>query len=224
MIIRWLGQACVVIKQAAAGKQQTTLVMDPYEKGVGFVLPKVEAEVVSVSHDHFDHNNASAVGGRPFIITEAGEYEVAGFAIEAIASYHDTEKGNARGKNLIMRIETEEFSLAHFGDFGQGELSEEQIDALGEIDIAFIPVGGFYTIDGAGAVKIINQLEPKVAVPIHYQIPGLAIKELEGPEKFFSAMAQKPTVIEVDWKVKMADLPSEGTKVVQLIPQNGVKN
>lgn len=224
MIIRWLGQACVVIKQTSADKQQTILVMDPYGEEVGFALPKLEARAVSVSHNHFDHNNAGAIGGNPFVINEPGEYEIAGFAIEAILSFHDNEKGGERGQNLIMRVETEEYSLTHFGDFGQDELNEEQLEALGEVDIVFIPVGGFYTIDGGKATKIINQLEPRVVIPIHYQIPKLAIKELAGPEEFFKAAGQEPMIIKGDWKVKAADLPSEGTKIVQLMPQNGVKN
>lgn len=217
MIIKWLGQACVVIKQQAVdNRQQTILVIDPYGEGLGFNLPKLEAVMVCVTHDHVDHNNIGAISGKPFIVKEPGEYEVAGFAVEAIPSFHDNEKGKKRGSNLIIRVQTEEYALAHFGDFGQQEIRDEQLEALGEIDIAFIPVGGFYTIDGAEAAKIINKLEPKVVVPIHYKIPGLTIEELEGPDGFFNAMAQKPLIIEDEWKVKPTDLPGEGTRIAQM--------
>jgi len=214
MVIKWLAQACIIIKQLTA-----TLVIDPYGEDIGFKMPKLEALVVSVSHDHFDHNNTKAILGSPFIVREPGEYEVSGFSLYAIPSFHDTLQGKERGSNLVMKVYTKEFSLAHFGDFGQSELSSLQIQALGEVDIAFIPVGGFYTISGSEAAHIINQLEPKVAVPIHYSIPGLTVKELGGPEEFFGEMGQKPILIEGDWKVKASDLPSEGTRIIQLQPQ-----
>lgn len=219
MIIRWLAQACFIIKEQGEGRAFSSFVLDPYDEGIGFSLPKEEAQVVSVSHDHFDHNNDSAIGGKPFIINEPGEYEVAGFAIRAIPSFHDNASGSKRGQNLIMRADGAEFSFAHFGDFGQEELSPAQLELLNEVDIAFIPVGGFYTIDGRQAAKIVSQLEPKVIIPMHYQIPGLTIKEIAGPEDFFQAMGQKPLVVEGDWKVKMTDFPSEGTKIIQLSPQ-----
>jgi len=217
--IQWLAQACVVIKQTTNDKRQTTLVMDPYGEGIGFTLPKLEASVITVSHDHVDHNNVKALEGKPFVVSEPGEYEVAGFSLEAILSFHDNEGGKARGQNLIVRVQTPEISLVHFGDFGQVELTSEQLEALGDVDIAFIPVGGTFTVDGMRAAKIISQLEPKVAIPIHYQIPGLTIAELAGPESFFEALGQKPTLISGEWKVKVGDLPSEGTRAIQLEPQ-----
>ncbi len=219
MIIQWLAQAGFIIKEQGENRSVSTLVLDPYEERIGFSFPKQEAQVITLSHDHFDHNNKGGVSGKPFIISEPGEYEVGGFAIRAIPSFHDNVSGTERGPNLIMRVDGVEFSFAHFGDFGQGELTPAQLELLNEVDIALIPVGGFYTIDGTQAAKIISQLEPKVAIPMHYQIPGLTIKELAGPEGFFQAMGQKPVVLEGDWKVKMTDVPSEGTKIVQLTPQ-----
>lgn len=225
MTIKWLAQACIIVKQQAAGsgKLEAAIVMDPYGEGIGFRLPKLEPSVVTVSHDHFDHNNVKALGGSPFVVSEPGEYEVSGFSLSTIPSFHDANQGTKRGSNLIVKVYAEGFSLAHFGDFGQEELSAQQLEALGEVDIAFLPVGGFYTIDGARAAHLANQLEPKVVAPIHYALPGLTIKELAGPEDFFKAMGQRPIVIEGDWKVKASDLPGEGTRVVQLVPQ-GIKS
>lgn len=218
--IQWLAQACVALTcQSKDKKSQNVMVMDPYGGNIGFVLPKREASVVSVSHDHADHNNVAGLEGSPFVVNEPGEYEVAGFSLEAIPSFHDNEGGKARGQNLIVRVQTPEISLVHFGDFGQAELTSEQLEALGDVDIAFIPVGGTFTVDGMRAAKIISQLEPKVAIPIHYQIPGLTIAELAGPESFFEALGQKPTLISGEWKVKVGDLPSEGTRLIQLEPQ-----
>jgi L-ascorbate metabolism protein UlaG (beta-lactamase superfamily) len=218
--IKWLGQACIVITYQQKGADQaSSLVMDPYEKEIGFTLPKLEANAVTVSHDHFDHNNASAVSGKPFIINEPGEYEVAGFSVQTVGSFHDSQQGAKRGGNLIMKVDTPEFSFAHFGDFGQDELTSQQRQALGGVDIVFMPIGGFFTVDGAQAAKIVSQLEPRVVVPIHYQIPGLTIKELVGPERFIEAIGVKPSKIEGTWKVKAQDLPSEGTHIIELTAQ-----
>ena len=214
MIISWLGQACVVIKQDAA-----TLVIDPYDPGrVGIPLPSLEAQVVLISHSHQDHDNAAGIKGKPFIVKEPGEYDVGGFFIEAIRSFHDDEGGKARGENLIFVVRAGDIRVAHFGDFGQSLLTPEQLDALSEVDVAFLPVGGFFTIDGPRAAKIAGQLEPKVVIPMHYQIPGLTIKELAGPEGFFDALGKKPDRVIDSWHIKQGDLPEEGTALFQLEP------
>jgi len=218
--VKWFGQACIVIKQQQKDKQDALLVLDPYGKEIGLSLPALTADVVTVSHDHSDHNNISGIAGKPFVINEPGEYEVAGFSIQAISSFHDAEEGKKRGNNLIMRVQTPEYAFAHFGDFGQQELTPQQLEELGDIDIAFVPVGGFFTVDGRQAAKIINQLEPSVAIPIHYKIPGLAIEQLAGPEEFFEAFGQKPAAMQTEWKIRPADVPSEGIAIVQLQAQS----
>jgi len=214
MIISWLGQACVSIKS----KEGKILVIDPYASSIGITMPAVTADALLVTHAHRDHNNVAGVGGKPFLIQEPGEYEVGGFFVEVVSSFHDDKEGGERGENLIYVISNEGFRIAHFGDFGQNELSPAQLEALGQIDIAFIPVGGFYTINGAGAAKLVHQLEPKVAVPMHYQIPGLTIKELAGPEAFFDALGMQAEGAKETWNVKVTDFPQEGTRVMQMVP------
>ena len=216
MTISWLGQACVVLKSDSA-----TLVIDPYSpQRVGIPLPSLEAQVLLISHQHEDHNNTNGVKGKPFIINEPGEYDVSGFSIRAIPSFHDEEQGKTRGENLIFLLNAGGFHLAHFGDFGQSVLTPEQLDVLGEIDVAFLPVGGFFTIDGQKAAKIVGQLEPKVVIPMHYQIPGLAVSELAGPEGFFDALGKKPDRVLDSWNIKANDLPQEGTALIQLNPMH----
>lgn len=212
MTISWLGQACMSIKS----KEGKTLVIDPYSSSIGITMPALNADVVLVTHSHHDHNNVGSVGGKPFIIQEQGEYEVGGFFVETVPSFHDDKEGKERGTNLIFVVSIEGYRLAHFGDFGQRELTPSQLEVLGQVDIACIPVGGFYTIDGVTAARIVHQLEPKVVVPIHYQIPGLAIKELAGPEAFFESLGVQAQTPKDAWNVKAGDFPQEGTRVTQL--------
>ncbi len=216
MTISWLGQACVVIKSDSG-----TLIIDPYlPEKVGIPLPSLEAQILLISHAHQDHNNSAGVKGEPFVVNEPGEYDVSGFSIRAISSFHDDEQGKARGENLIFLINAGGFRIAHFGDFGQNALTPEQLDALAEVDVAFLPVGGFFTIDGQKAAKIVGQLEPKVVIPMHYQIPGLTVAELAGPEGFFEGLGKKPDRVLDSWSIKANDLPQEGTALVLLNPMH----
>jgi len=214
MIISWLGQACITIKN----KEGKVLVIDPYDSSIGIAMPAISADAVLVTHSHHDHNNVQSVGGKPFIIQEQGEYEAGGFFVETVASFHDDKEGKERGTNLIFIVSVDGYRVAHFGDFGQRELTPAQLEALGQIDIACIPVGGFYTIDGAGAAKLVHQFEPKIAIPIHYQIPGLAVKELASPEAFFGSLGMQAETGKDLWNVKATDFPQEGTQVIQLKP------
>lgn len=216
MTLSWLGQACIVIKS----KAEKTLVIDPYSSDIGISMPKLEAEVVLVTHDHHDHNNVAGVSGKPFVVKESGEYEVGGFFIETIESFHDAADGKERGKNLIFVVTVDGYRLAHFGDFGQNELTQEQLQQLSQIDIACIPVGGHFTVDGKTAAKVVHQLEPKVCVPMHHKIPGLTVKELAGPEGFLEALGTQPDSVKEHWTVKAADFPNEGTSIVTLKPMN----
>ncbi|OGY30112.1 MAG: hypothetical protein A3F35_03325 [Candidatus Woykebacteria bacterium RIFCSPHIGHO2_12_FULL_45_10] len=186
MDISWLGHASFKLKGKAA-----TVVTDPFDERVGFKFPKTEADIVTVSHGHFDHNAASAVGGEPFVIDGPGEYEIKAVSVIGVESFHDEKKGAERGKNTLFNIQMEGVNIAHLGDLGQEALTTEQIEELGNVDILLIPVGGYYTIDGAAAAKIVAQLEPKIVIPMHFAASGVAIKEIEGVEKFLKEMAKE---------------------------------
>jgi len=186
MDISWLGHASFKLKGKAA-----TVVTDPYEQQIGFKFPKTEADIVTVSHTHFDHNATGAVGGEPFIIDGVGEYEIKGVSIIGVDSFHDEKKGAERGKNILFNIQIDEVNVAHLGDLGQEALTTEQIEELGNVDVLLIPVGGFYTIDAPTAAKIVAQIEPKIVIPMHYATEGLTIKSLEGVDKFLKEMAKE---------------------------------
>lgn len=212
MQILWKGQSCFSIASASLSKEQVKILMDPFNESIGLKLSPQEADIILVSHDHPDHSNKKIAKGTPFIIENPGEYEVKGVFVRGISSYHDDVKGKERGLNTIYIIQTEGITLCHLGDFGQKELTPEQVEQIGTIDILFIPVGGVYTLDAEGAMKIINQLEPKIAIPMHYVVPGLKVK-LNSVDEFLKAMGKKGLATLPKIALKAKDIAGEREEV-----------
>ncbi len=212
MIITWLGHSCFKL-QDKIGNDGVTLITDPYSKEIGLKLPSLEADLVTISHDHEDHNNASAIKGGPRIIDCAGEYDVKGIFVEGIASFHDEEKGEKRGENIIYRIEIDDISVAHLGDLSH-TLDSAELEKLVGTDILLIPVGGKYTLDAKKAVEVISQIEPRMVIPMHYRHPDLKF-ELDDLEKFIKEIGVVPTY-EEKLKISKKDLPAEEMELVVL--------
>lgn len=212
MTITWLGQSCFKIQSG-----DVTLVTDPYNAEVGFKLPRLTADIVTVSHDHFDHNNVKGVSGpdgAPFLITSPGEYEIKGVFVYGNSFWHDKSEGKERGPNTAYCIEMEGISLAHLGDLGH-KLNEEQIEKLDGIDILFVPIGGKWTLSASEAVEVINEIEPRIVIPMHYKIPGLKV-DVETIDKFLKEMGASKAERVPKLKISKKDLPQEETKVIVL--------
>ncbi len=216
MHINWHGQSCFQIQASRNKGEQVSIVIDPFDEATGLRVPSLSADVLLITHGHHDHNNKKAVKGSPFLIEEPGEYEVKDVFIQGISSFHDEEEGKKRGLNTIYTIEVEEIRLCHLGDFGQKELTSDQIEKIGDVDILMVPVGGVYTINSKGAAKVISQIEPRLVIPMHYHIPKLKIK-LEMLDKFLKEMGWKSAQSQPKLLIKKKDLPEE-TKIVVLQP------
>lgn len=170
MKITWFGQSCFLIEA-----DELTVVTDPYDEKIGLELPKtLRADVVTVSHGHHDHNNVAAVDGNPTAITTGAVTTVHGVAFTGIDAFHDNVKGTARGPNVIFKFTLDGVTLAHLGDLGH-LLSKDQAAALQGTDILMIPVGGKYTLDPAMAVQVVEQVKPKIVIPMHYRVEGLGL-------------------------------------------------
>jgi len=172
MEITYLGHSCFRIK----GKKNI-IVTDPYSDEIGFKMPRVSADIVTVSHHHQDHNNIAAVKAttkrtEPFIVDGPGEYEIAEVSIFGVASFHDKSGGTKRGDNTICVINIDGLRLVHLGDLGH-KLTEAQLEEVNGVDILFIPVGGTYTIDNNEAAEVLGQIEPLIVIPMHYKVPGM---------------------------------------------------
>jgi len=195
------------------------IVVDPFDEKIGLKLPNFSADIVLVSHQHADHNNVAAIKGSPVLIDSPGEYEVKGVFVQGVAAWHDDHQGKDRGPDTIYVMEAEQVRVCHLGDLGQKELTDEQLEKIGVVDILMIPVGGTFTIGHAEAGKIISQIEPKVVIPMHYALPKLNIKELEGVEKFLKAMGKSAPEPLDKLAVKQSTLPKEGAmEIVVLKP------
>lgn len=168
MDITYLGHSSFKLR----GKQ-ASVVCDPFDSSVGFPLPRVSADIVTVSHGHYDHNNVSSISGtarreQPFVIDAPGEYEVSGISIFGTRTFHDNQQGVERGLNFVFIIHIEEIAIGHLGDLGH-ILTDFQVEKIGKVDVLLVPVGGVYTIGPKEAIEVINQLRPSVVVPMHYK-------------------------------------------------------
>lgn len=231
MNIIWHGQFCFEITTTPFKNDQIKIVIDPFSEETGLRIPKLEADIVLATHSHHDHNNIKAVSGDPFLISGPGEYEIKNIFIQGIYSFHDDKKEAERGenkfsfrnfsnsemKNTIYTIEAEDLKLCHLGDLGQKELTDEQLEKIGQIDILMIPVGGTYTISTKEALKIMSQIEPKITIPMHYQIPKLKLK-LDDCDKFLKTLGIKKIEPLNKLSVKKRDLSEEEAKIVVLRP------
>ncbi len=160
--------------------------MDPFDPTmVGLKFPKIEADIVTISHDHNDHNYVSGIKNHKKVIEGPGEYEISGISIIGISTYHDNAKGEKRGKNTVFVIESEGIRVCHLGDLGS-KLDEKTIEKIGDIDILMVPVGGEFTIDATEAVEITKKLQASITIPIHYKQSGMkdAFEKLSDVDAF----------------------------------------
>ena len=167
MEITWLGHACFRLKA-----KEATVVTDPYSKTIGLTPPRVQADIVAVSHDHAGHNHAAGVGGNPKIISGPGEYEIRNVFITGIAAFHDGNQGKSHGKVTIYLIEMEDLVVCHLGDLGHVP-TQEQVEAIGRVDVLLVPVGGGDSLNASQAAEVVGLLEPRAVIPMHYQTDGL---------------------------------------------------
>lgn len=196
MRVTSLGHACFYLSSANA-----SLITDPYAfEATGLKFPPKEADIVTISHNHADHNAKDMVKGQPIVVSGPGEYEIKGVRIIGISTFHDNDKGRKRGKNTIYHINMDEINLLHLGDLGH-KLTEKEVDLFPEVDILFVPSGGFYTINGRQAKEVVFQLEPKIVIPMHYKIAGLKEdigQHLETVDNFIKEMGQDKDRLTID--------------------------
>jgi len=214
MVITYYGISCFKLQSG-----DTVLAIDPFSKESGLTPPRFEAHAVLSSHAHPNHANIDSLSAKKetsmFTITGPGEYEFRGIFVRGIPSFHDTREGKEKGQNTIYTIEWEGMRMVHLGDFGESELRSETQEAIGAVDILFVPMGGKDTVDAEHAVKMVNKIEPRVVVPMHYKIPGLKTR-WESVEEFLKEIGEKIKP-EEKLTIKKKDLPSaEETRVVVL--------
>jgi L-ascorbate metabolism protein UlaG (beta-lactamase superfamily) len=168
MKITWVGHACFLIEG-----HDVTVLTDPYNEQLPYKSPSFPADIVTVSHEHFDHNATNRVLGSPSIVRGPGEHTSHGIKFTGIPTFHDEEQGKRRGTNTIFTFAVDGINIAHFGDLGH-LLAQEQLAALSQVELVMIPVGGYFTIGAEKATEIVQQLpKVKVIIPMHYKTDAL---------------------------------------------------
>lgn len=210
MKIKYLGHSCFMLEESTG----TTVITDPYSN-IGFKMPNnVKADVVTVSHSHFDHNNVKAVAGKPLIIDKEGNYEFEGVEIKGIKSYHDDEEGALRGENIIFKYRMDGLEICHMGDIGE-ECSSELLEMLLPVNILLIPVGGTYTINAEQAKEYVDRIMPEIVIPMHYKTKGLKMS-IDKPDDFLDLFEDDEVECCEDSTLEFLrdDLSDETTKMI----------
>lgn len=178
--ITWFGQAMFLVQDSS-----TSLVVDPYGPDIGYIVPKLAADIVLISHGRFDQGNAASIKGSPRVVDSIGKSYIGRFSVLGVPSFHDATKGTKAGPNTIYYWEMGGMSFAHMGDFGQRRLTAQQLGLLRNVDVLMMPVGGGSTVNARTAAGITKLLGPKVVIPMHYRTPAVLV-ELAPVEAFTS--------------------------------------
>ena len=211
MKVKWLGHASFLITSGTG----TRIITDPYATGGSLSYGEIKepADIITVSHEHYDHNNVAEIPGNPEIVT--GTRELDGIKFRGIPTYHDEAAGKERGNNTIFCFEVDGVKVCHLGDLGH-MLNERQAAELGEIDILLTPVGGFYTIDAATASQICDQLKPRVIIPMHYRNKKCT-SPISGVDEFLQGKKNVSRLDTSEVEFKSGKLPAE-TQIIVLQP------
>lgn len=209
MELTWYGLSCFRMTE----RNQSTVVTDPYEDSVGLPALKLKADILTISHDAPGHNNEEGVSGHRHALRGPGEYEIGGVFIRGIAT---PRKNSDEKRNVIFVYEYTGLNVAHLGDLDKVP-TQSQIDALGEVNVLIIPVGGGNTLNASQAAELVSMLEPNVVVPMHYHMPQLnfSLGELD---RFLKEMGVTDVTEEPFLKITRAQLPEE-TQVTVLTPK-----
>ena len=210
MDVTWLGHGCFRLRGRGAAA-----VTDPFPPSIGLKLSRLDADLVTVSHEHENHSYTQAVRDA-YEIHGPGEYEVAGISVIGVPTYHDAEKGAKKGRNTVYLLEIDDVRVCHLGDLGH-RLDDAEAEAISSPDVLLVPVGGRNAINAAQAAEVVRQLEPRFVVPMHYAIPGIKL-ELDPIDRFLKEMG----VTASEQQPKLSVQASSGeyeTKVIVLEPK-----
>jgi len=217
MNIIWHGQSLFEIITTPQKNNQLKIVIDPFSENIGLRLPKLEADILLTTHLNRELINIDTVKGEPFLISNPGEYELKEVFIQGIPSWSNTKEGKEDNSNTIYTIESEDIKLCHLGIMGQKELTTDQMEKIGEVDILMIPVGGLHTISAKEAVNIMSQIEPKVIIPMYYSLSKLKIK-LDSLDSFLKTLGLKNIQPMPKLTIKKKDISGDEAKIIVLEP------
>ena len=208
MEITWYGLSCFRLTE----RKHATVVADPYNGKLGLPALKLKADVVTVSHDAQGHNYVTAVSGAQHKLDGPGEYEIGNVFITGII----TKSAAHANHNVIFLFDFNGLKVAHLGDLDKVP-SQNEIEALEEVNVLMLPVGGGNSLTAAQASELVSMLEPNIVIPMHYKLPGLKL-ELDELDRFLKEMGVTEPTEESSLKISLSNLPEE-TETVILTPK-----
>jgi L-ascorbate metabolism protein UlaG (beta-lactamase superfamily) len=208
MEITWYGLSCFRL----ADRGKASIITDPYNGGLGLAPLKVRGDLVTISHDAPGHNFAGGVSGRRHTLTGPGEYEIGGVFITGISTIEEV----GQAQNILFLFDFDGISIAHLGDMSKVP-TQTQTEALEQVDVLLVPVGGGKSLNAAKAAELVSMLEPSIVIPMHYRIPDLKL-DLENVDRFLKEMGVTTPSEEGSLKITTSGLPEE-TQVVLLTPK-----
>jgi len=214
MKIKWLGHSCFLL---TAG-DGTKLLMDPFKADSHLSYKQVseEADIVTVSHDHFDHNYAAALPGTPEVVKGGIEKVIKGIKIKGVGVFHDETGGKQRGSNTVFCAAIDDINVCHLGDLGH-RLSTAQLAAVGKVDVLLVPVGGVFTIDVETANAVCEDIKPRIAIPMHYKTDRCRFLQWSA-EDFARGKKTVKRLAGSEFEITGAGLPAEFEVVVLKYP------
>lgn len=226
--LTWFGQACFLLESEAG----TRILTDPLPATIGYSPPSdLRVDAITISHEHPDHNNLGLANGKARLLRgltpdKKGwmkvDDKVKDVAVRSVGVYHDDKMGKERGLNTVFVFEVGGVRIAHLGDLGH-LLTDQQLSAIGIVDVALVPVGGHFTIDARQATRVVDQLRPRLMiVPMHYKTTQVTIDELAPVDAFLAGKQnvrrEKGNVLEIS-PVKRR--PSAEVVVLEVKEDNG---
>jgi L-ascorbate metabolism protein UlaG (beta-lactamase superfamily) len=208
MELTWYGLSCFRLND----RGMASVVTDPYDSSVGLSSLKLKGDVVTISHDATGHNNASAVSSKKHTLTGPGEFEIGGVFITGISTTRSVNEID----NVLFLFDYNGLTIAHLGDMAEVP-TQTQIEALEQVNILLVPVGGGQSLNAAKAAELVSMLEPSIVVPMHYDMEGLSV-ELDGVDRFLQEMGSTEPSEEASLRITPSSLPEE-TEVVLLTPK-----
>ena len=211
MEITWYGHSCFRLTE----RNYATVVTDPFDnKAIGYEALKLKSDIVTVSHDAPGHGNADAVKGTSHVIDGAGEFEIGGVFITGVATDGGSKKKNKEGgaSNTIYVFDYDGITVAHLGDLKHAP-TQSEIELLGTVNVALVPVGGGNGLNAAKAAEVISMLEPNLVIPMHYSTPATKLS-LDALNKFLKEMGLSKVDAQPSLKVTRSSLPDETHVVV----------
>jgi len=214
MQIKWLGHSCFLLTAGDGAK----LLMDPFKSDSHLSYKPVaeKADMVTISHEHLDHNCTAALLGQPEVLRGGVEKTVKGIKVRGISLFHDESGGKQRGGNTVFCVAIDDINVCHLGDLGH-RLSEDQLAAVGRVDVLLVPVGGVFTIDVEAANKVCEDIKPRIAIPMHYRTDRCLFLQWSA-EDFARGKKIVRRLAGSEYEIAKAALPAEFEVVVPRYP------